>query len=339
MGTDIGELLEKTPVELSDLSNKTVAIDAYNTLYQFLSIIRQRDGTPLKDSKGRVTSHLSGILYRFTNLLEEGIRPIMVFDGKPPSFKSETLECRRKIREEAAIKRDKAKAAGLMEEAYKYAQASSSLEPGMVDDSRRLLEYMGIPIVNAPSEGEAQAAYMVIKGDADFSASQDYDSLLFGAPRVVRNLTITGKRKIPRKNIYVEVKPEIIDLDKSLKKLKIDREQLIALAMCVGTDFNSGLENVGPKTALKLVHKYGTIENILESKGQYIEGLDEIKAFFMSPPVIDDYQLIWKLPDRDKIVSFLCGEHDFSEERVLKAIDRLETASKKSGQKTLDQWF
>lgn len=339
MGTDIGELLEKTPVELLDLSNKTVAIDAYNTLYQFLSIIRQRDGTPLKDSKGRVTSHLSGILYRFTNLLEAGIRPIMVFDGKPPSFKSGTLEDRRKIREEAAIKRDEAKAAGLMEEAYKYAQASSSLESGMVDDSRRLLEYMGIPIVNAPSEGEAQAAYMVIRGDADFSASQDYDSLLFGAPRVVRNLTITGKRKLPRKNLYVEVRPEIIDLQQSLEKLEIDREQLIAVAMCVGTDYNPGLEKVGPKTALKLVHEYGNIEGILKSKDQSIEDLEEKKSFFMSPPVTDDYQLNWNPPDKDKIVFFLCGEHDFSEERVLKAVERLEAASKKSGQKTLDQWF
>ncbi len=339
MGTDIGELLEKAPVELSYLSNKTVAIDAYNTLYQFLSIIRQRDGTPLKDSKGRVTSHLSGLLYRFTNLLEAGIQPIMVFDGKPPSFKSGTLEERRKIRETAAIKRDEAKEAGLMEEAYKYAQASSSLEPGMVDDSKRLLEYMGIPIVNAPSEGEAQAAYMAIKGDADFSASQDYDSLLFGAPRVVRNLTITGKRKLPRKNLYVEVRPEIVDLEKTLGVLEVDREQLIAVAMCVGTDYNSGIEKVGPKTALKLVHEHGTIESILELKEQSIEELDEKKYFFLHPPVTDDYQLNWNPPDKEKIVAFLCGEHNFSEERVLKAIERLENAAKKSGQKTLDQWF
>ncbi|MBP2030650.1 flap endonuclease-1 [Methanohalophilus levihalophilus] len=339
MGTDIGELLEKTPVELSDLSNKIVAVDAYNTLYQFLSIIRQRDGTPLKDSKGRVTSHLSGLLYRFTNLLEAGIRPIMVFDGKPPSFKSGTLDERRKIREEAAVKRDEAKAAGLMEEAYKYAQASSSLEPGMVDDSKRLLEYMGIPIVNAPSEGEAQAAYMVIKGDADYSASQDYDSLLFGASRVVRNLTITGKRKLPRKNIYVEVRPEIVNLEETLEKLEVDRKQLIDVAMCVGTDYNPGLDKVGPKTAIKLVHEHGNIEDILKAKDQFIEDLDEKKAFFLSPPVTDEYQLIWNPPDKEKIVSFLCGEHNFSEERVLKAIERLEAAAKKSGQKTLDQWF
>jgi flap endonuclease-1 len=263
----------------------------------------------------------------------------MVFDGKPPEFKSKTLNGRRKSREDAARKWEEAKKAGLSEEAYRHAQASSLLEPGMADDSKLLLEYMGIPVVNAPSEGEAQAAYMVIRGDADISASQDYDSLLFGAPRVVRNLTITGKRKLPRRNLYVEIRPEIVDLEKTLQALGIDRDQLITIAMCVGTDYNPGLEKVGPKTALKLVLEYGTIENILKSRGESIEGLDEKKAFFLHPPVTDDYELNWRPPDKEKIVAFLCREHDFSEERVLKTIERLENAAGKSRQKTLDQWF
>jgi flap endonuclease-1 len=338
MGTDIGELLIKTPVELSSFSNRIIAIDAYNTLYQFLSIIRQRDGTPLQDSQDRITSHLSGILYRFTNLMESGIKPVIVFDGKPPEFKSETLDERKKNREEATRRWEKAKESGLSEEAYRYAQASSSLEAGMVEDARRLFGYMGIPYLTAPSEGEAQTAYMAARGDVDFSASQDYDSLLFGATRVVRNLTITGKRKLPRKNLYVEVRPEIVDLKQSLEALGIDRRQLVSIAMCVGTDFNPGLENVGPKTALKLVREYGDIRAILDAKQASIDNLDEKMAFFLDPPVTDDYSLKWKRPDREEIVSFLCGEHDFSEERVLKAVERLEAASRKGGQKTLDSF-
>ena len=338
MGSDIGDILEKRTVELSYLSNKVVAIDAYNTLYQFLSIIRQRDGTPLKDSKGRVTSHLSGILYRLTNLVEAGIKPVFVFDGAPPQFKSDTIEKRRQTRENAHAKWEQAKEEGLAEEAYKYAQASSKVTKEMVEDSMRLLELMGIPYVKAPSEGEAQAAYMVLKNDADYVGSQDYDSLLFGAPRVVRNLTITGKRKLPGKNVYVDVNPETIDLDQSLESLDVTREQLVDIALCVGTDYNPGLENIGQKRALKLIKKHGNIDILLEELGQSIEGLDPKKQFFLDPPVTDDYELKWKKPDREKIIDFLCKEHDFSQDRVTKVCERLESKFG-AAQMTLDQWF
>lgn len=338
MGTDIGDLLQKHTVEIAELSNKVVAIDAYNTLYQFLSIIRQRDGTPLKDSDGHVTSHLSGILYRFTNLIESGVKPVFVFDGKPPEFKSGTLEKRHEVREVASAKWEDAKAQGLEEEAYKYAQASSKVTKDIIEDSVKLLELMGIPYVRAPSEGEAQAAYMVRKGDADLIGSQDYDSLLFGASSVVRNLTITGKRKLPRKNIYVDVKPEMISLEESLEKLGVTRSQLIDIAMCIGTDYNPGLENIGPKRALKLVKEHGSIEAVLSETGKEIEELDAKKEFFMNPPVTDDYELKWQKPDRAGVIDFLCKGHDFSEDRVNKALDRLE-ASMGGGQSTLDQWF
>ncbi|AKB84195.1 flap endonuclease-1 [Methanococcoides methylutens] len=338
MGTDIGDLLQKHTVEIAELSNKVVAIDAYNTLYQFLSIIRQRDGTPLKDSSGQVTSHLSGILYRFTNLIESGVKPVFVFDGKPPEFKSGTLEKRHEVRENASAKWEDAKVQGLEEEAYKYAQASSKVTKEIIEDSIRLIELMGIPYVRAPSEGEAQAAYMVRKGDADFIGSQDYDSLLFGAPSVIRNLTITGKRKLPRKNIYVDVKPEMISLEESLEELGVTRSQLIDIAMCIGTDYNPGLENIGPKRALKLVKEHGNIETVLSETDKEIEELDAKKEFFLNPPVTDDYDLKWIKPDRAGVVAFLCKGHDFSEDRVNKALDRLE-ANMGGGQSTLDQWF
>ena len=143
MGTDIGDLLQKRKVELSDLANQVIAIDAFNTLHQFLSIIRQRDGSPLVDSGGRVTSHLSGLLYRTASLVEAGIKPIFVFDGKPPDLKSETLNRRREIRESAREKWESAKVEGDLEAAYKYAQASSKVNQEIVEDSKYLLEYYG----------------------------------------------------------------------------------------------------------------------------------------------------------------------------------------------------
>lgn len=338
MGVDIGELLDRSTIEVSDLSLDIVAIDAYNTLYQFLSIIRQRDGTPLKDSQGNVTSHLSGILYRMTNIVEAGVKPVFVFDGMPPEWKLSTLRKRTETRENAKVKWAEAKEKGLAEEAYKYAQASAKVDTTIVDDSKKLLSAMGIPFVDAPSEGEAQASYMVKKGDADKIASQDYDSLLFGSPVVVRNLTVSGKRKLPNKNIYVDVKPETIRLKDNLDKLEISHSQLIDVALCVGTDYNDGLGGVGPKTALKLIREHGTIEKVLEVKELEIPHLEEIKDFFRNPPVTDEYSLKWKKPDSGAIVSFLCGEHDFSEDRVTKALERLEVSSG-SGQSTLDKWF
>ncbi len=337
MGTDIGELLKKQYVEISELSHKVVAIDAYNTLYQFLSIIRQRDGTPLKDSRGNITSHLSGILYRMTSLMEEGIKPVFVFDGKPSHLKARTIEKRTADRENATVKWEEAKEKGLTEEEYMYAQASSRVTQEIVKDSRKLLSAMGIPWIDAPSEGESQAAHMVKRGDANYVATQDYDSLLFGAPFVVRNLTITGKRKLPNKNIFVDVKPEIMELSENLKELGIDHEQLVDVAICVGTDYNPGLEKIGPKKALKFIKEYNNIENLLRAIGQNIEDLQDIKDIFLNPSVTDDYTLEWKKPQTNKIIELLCQEHDFSKERVMKACERLEKASGPE-QRTLDQW-
>ncbi|MCK4938349.1 MAG: flap endonuclease-1 [Methanosarcinales archaeon] len=338
MGVELGDIFEKHEVEISDLAGKVVAVDAYNTLYQFLSIIRQRDGTPLKNSKGEVTSHLSGFLYRTTNLIEAGIKPVFVFDGKPPSFKARTLEARNETRNKAMQRWQDAIAEGEEEKAFVHAQASSHLKGSMVEDAKTLLGYMGVPVVQAPSEGEAQAAHMVLSGDADFAASQDYDSLLFGALIVVRNLTVTGKRKLPRKNIYIDVKPEIINLAEGLNASSITQEQLIDIAILVGTDYNTGLKRVGPKTALKLIKQYGGIETVLTEKGVGIENLQEIKDLFLYPEVTSDYEIFWKSTKESEITDFLCRKHDFSEARVKGAVNRLIEASD-AGQQTLDQWF
>ncbi|NMB86081.1 MAG: flap endonuclease-1 [Methanothrix sp.] len=336
MGVDLGDLLQRKRIEIKGLSGKWVAVDAFNTLYQFLSIIRQKDGTPLMDSQGRITSHLSGLLYRTTNLMEAGIKVAFVFDGEAPSFKAGTIAQRAKVRDEAADAWESARAAG--EDGFKYAQAASRISSEILQDARRLINAMGLPVVQASSEGEAQAAYMAIKGSVDLVGSQDYDSLLFGAPQVVRNLAITGKRKLPGKNIYVDVEPEMIDLEEGLKSLGITRRQLVEIGIMCGTDYNPGLSRVGPKTALKLIREMGDLESILADRGETIENFAKIREFFLHPDVTDQYTIKMSRPRIDEIVSFLVDERDFDLERVEKTVNRLDEVYK-SGQCTLDRWF
>ena len=336
MGVDLGDLLHRKKIGIKDLSGRWVAIDAFNTLYQFLSIIRQKDGTPLMDSQGRVTSHLSGLLYRTTNLIEAGVKVAFIFDGEPPSFKAETLAQRSDTREKAAAAWEEAKAAG--QDGFKYAQAASRINSEILEDGRRLILAMGLPVIQAPSEGEAQAAYMCARGDVELVGSQDYDSLLFGAPLVVRNLAITGKRKLPKKNIYVDVEPEIINLEEELARLGISRKQLVEIGIMCGTDYNRGLTRVGPKTAFKLIREKGDLESILAEQEEKIENFAQIREFFLHPHVTDDYEVRMKKPRVDEIVSFLVEERDFDRERVEKTARRLEEEYKR-GQSTLDRWF
>ena len=335
--------MPKTKVDLKSLSGKSIAIDAYNALYQFLAIIRQPDGTPLKDSFGRITSHLSGLFYRTANLVEMGIKVVYVFDGVPPVLKEVEIKRRAKVKAEALVKYEQALQEGRMEEARSYAQMTSRLKDYMAEDSKRLLTQMGVPWVQAPSEGEAQAAYLAKKGDTNYCASQDYDSLLFGAPMLVRNVTISGRRKLPRKPVYVEVIPEIIELDQVLKELTVTREQLVDIGILVGTDFNpEGVKGIGPKTALKLIKQHGSLEKLLPTlkEAEFPVETQRIREIFLNPKVTDNYKLTWKELDIEGVVNFLCRERDFSEKRVRKALKKTtEGLRKAKGKVTLETWF
>jgi flap endonuclease-1 len=343
LGVNLRDLLPKTVVKLEDLGGKSIAIDAYNALYQFLAIIRQPDGTPLKDQSGRVTSHLSGLLYRTSNLVEMGIKPIYVFDGVPPALKEIEIRRRVRVKQEAAVRYEKAIKEGKIEEARVYAQATSHLKDYMEEDSKRLLDYMGIPWVQAPSEGEAQAAHMTKRGDADYCGSQDYDSLLFGALRLVRNITISGRRRLPSKNVYIEVVPEVIVLDEVLKCCGLTHEQLVDVGILVGTDFNpDGIVGLGPKTALKLIKQHGTLEKALPyvKNAEFPVEPQRIRDIFLNPPITDEYKVEWKNPDIDKTVDFMVRERDFTEDRVRKAVEKMQKGIVKSKAKTtLEQWF
>jgi flap endonuclease-1 len=343
LGVNLRDLITKAVAKLEDLNGKTIAIDAYNALYQFLAIIRQPDGTPLKDNTGMVTSHLSGLFYRTSNLVEMGIRPIYVFDGTPPVLKDVEIKRRMKAKEEALVKYENALAKGRIEEARVYAQATSRLKDYMEEDSKRLLSLMGIPSVEAPSEGEAQAAHLTKRGDANYCASQDYDSLLFGAPKLIRNVTISGRRKLPGKNVYVDVIPEIVDLNSVLGELEITLQQLIDVAILVGTDFNpDGIKGLGPKTALKLIKTHGDLESTLPhlKNAEFPADPKKIREIFLHPKVTDNYTLKWEEPSAEGVVDFLCREKDFSEDRVRKALEKMmEGTKKQKGRTTLEKWF
>ena len=343
MGVNFKDLIPKTQVKLEDLAGKIIAIDAYNAIYQFLSIIRQPDGTPLKDSTGKITSHISGLFYRTSNLIEMGIKPVYVFDGIPPTLKAAEIERRKQVKVEAAVRYEKAVAEGKPAEARMYAQVATSMKDYMLADSQQLLTLLGLPWVQAPSEGEAQAAYMAKKGSADYCASQDYDSLLFGAPKLLRNVTISGRRKLPSKKVYVDIVPEVVELSKTLGECSLTYEQLIDVGILIGTDFNpEGIEGIGPKTALKLIRQHGTIEKALP----YIKNPtfpvepNCIRAIFLHPEVTDNYKLEWRDPDVEGLVDFVCRQKEFSEERVRKSLERMTVGTKKQkGKVSLEKWF
>jgi len=340
MGVNLGNIVPKKEVELTELSGKKIAIDALNQIYQFLSIIRDRmTGEPLKDSKGRITSHLSGLFYRTAKLIEAGISPAFVFDGEPPAFKKRTIEKREEMKKEAEKKWKEALEKG--EEAITYAQAAAKATDEMIEESKKLIKLMGLPVIQAPSEGEAQCAFMTIQGDVFASASQDYDSLLFGSPRLIRNISITGRRKLPRKEVYIEVKPEIIELEKLLSELSIDRKKLVIMGLLIGTDYNpGGVKGIGPKKALELVKKCKNLKEVLKKvEWKFNVDAEEIFEFFLDPPVTKKYKLEWKRPEREKLIKFMVDEHDFSSERVEKVIDNLEKRFVSGRQASLSSWF
>ena len=326
MGVKLKDIIEPEYIDFKDLEGRTVSIDAFNTLYQFLSTIRQRDGRPLTDENGNVTSHLSGILYRNSSMIEKGIKPIYIFDGQAPELKSETQAKRREIREESEKIYKEALAEGDTEKARKYAMRSSKLSPEIIDSSKKLLTLMGIPYIDAKGEGEAQAAYLVSQGDAYAVASQDYDCLLFGAKRVVRNLAVNSNNNL-----------EYYQLDRVLRELDITREELVDMGILIGTDFCEGQKGVGAKTALKLAKKGQLKDKIAELQKESTHDLDEVRDIFLNHNVNTDYKIKWEKPQKDKIIEFLCFEHGFSEDRVSKASDKLQNLNSTQG--SLDAWF
>lgn len=339
MGLQIGDIVLKKAIELSDLKGKTLAVDAFNIIYQFLSTIRQPDGTPLKDKKGRITSHLSGLFYRNVALLKEGIKLIYVFDGEPPALKGATAERRRAVKEAAHEAYKAAREEEDIEAMGKYGKQLAVLDEPKIKQSKELLEAMGIAVVQAPSEGEAQASYMAKHDKSIYAiASQDYDSLIFEAPRLLQNMTLAKKRKT--RSGYVEVKPQLIKLTDVRKELGINQDQLICLGILSGTDYNpKGVPGVGPKKALKFVQEYKTPKKIfqaIEDHEKYELDFDWVAVYneLKNPKVDKKYKIKFGKFDFEAVKRIL-GEHDFSEERIESQFQKIREHIEESKQKTL----
>jgi flap endonuclease-1 len=333
MGLQIGDIVPRHEVKLEDLKGKIIAVDAFNALYQFLASIRQPDGVPLMDSKKRVTSHLSGLFYRNISLMSEGIKLVYVFDGEYHELKGKTHEIREEAKQEMKEKYDKAKEEEDLDSMYKYSRGYMKLTQEMIEESKELLEAMGIAVVQAPGEGEMQCAELVKSGEAYAVASQDYDALAVGGTRLIQNLTLARTRKTVSGTIYIS--PEILEYEKVLNSLSIDADQFICLAVLVGTDFNpGGVRGIGPKKALALVKdkKYPVqIFKELEESGRLNFDWKQIFEIFKKPNV-KKVKVTFPKFNIDKIKEILVEEHEFSEERVDKQIEKLNEVKKKNSQ-------
>jgi flap endonuclease-1 len=340
MGLDLKPLVKSSPIMISELSGKVVAIDAYNTIYQFLATIRGITGELLTNNNGEVTSHLSGLFYRNVNLLAEDIKLIYIFDGKPSPLKSKEIDRRRQVKQDALNKYQEAITAGRFEDARKYGQATSVLTDKMVEESKMILTLLGIPYIQASSEGEAAAAQLTQSNIAFACASQDYDSLLFGAKRLIRNLAISGKRKVPNRNVYVDIEPEIIEQQQLLNETGLNLEQLVDIGILIGTDFNpGGIPGIGPKTALKLVREHNKLEKIEKIEASLANiPYKEIREVFLKQEAPKINGIEFNEINYDALVNFLCTEKNFSVARVNTSLDKVKKSITNRNQ-SLEKWF
>lgn len=340
MGTKIFELIAKKEISIEELNNKIIVIDTSLYLYQFLATIRQADGSLLTDSNGNVTSHLVGLFSRTTNLMEHGLKLAFCFDGKPPELKIEEQQRRKEVKIKSQTEYEAAKQRKNIELMKKYASRTSKLTNEMVQEAKDLLTALGLPVIQAPSEGEAQASFIVKNGDAYAVSTNDADCLLFGTPRLIKNLSVSQKKKMPGKSAYVSTKPQLIELKSTLTELEINQDQLIALAILVGTDYNyGGIKGIGHKTALKLVKEYKNDFNSLFKKvdwDKYYEfSWQKIFSIIKNMPVTKDYKLQWDKPNTEAIKKLLCEKHDFTEQSVENKLSKIKSKT----QKGLSQFF
>lgn len=330
MGVAITELLEGEAITFKELKGKVLAIDAYNMLYQFLTVLRGPDGGPLMNSKGQITSHLQGLLSRNIQFLKQGIKPIYVFDGEASPLKKEERERRKKLKVAAEKEYSIAKERNDFEGMRKYASRMAVVSDDIIESSKKLLLFLGIPYVQAVSDGEAQAAYMVEKGDADYVVSEDTDALLFGAPRVLRHLNSSGKDL------------KVYTLTTVLNTLGIDRNQLIALGILVGTDYNvGGIKGIGPKKGITLVKNHGSNFSELFSSVEWTHTATwkEVFDIFTAAPKTDEYALSWNPVSRSEAIAWLAGEFDFSENRLHAMFDKLKTLLEDQKQRGLSDFM
>lgn len=322
--------------EIKNYFGRKVAIDASMSLYQFLIAVRS-DGAQLTNADGETTSHLMGTFYRTIRMIENGIKPVYVFDGKPPTMKSGELEKRMEKRADAEAALVKAKEEGNEEEIDKQSRRLVKVSKEHVEDCKKLLTYMGVPYVSAPCEAESQCAELVKKGKVFAVGTEDMDALTFGSNVLLRHLTFSEARKMPIKEFH---------LDKVLEGFQLSQEEFIDLCILLGCDYCEKIRGIGPKNAVKLVQEHRSIEKIiknLDKKYSVPENwmYSEARRLFKEPDVTpaEEFDFKWEKPDEDNLIKFMCEEKGFNEERIRNAAKKLTKARQGTTQGRLDSFF
>ncbi|RDZ63204.1 flap endonuclease-1 [Haloferax sp. Atlit-12N] len=321
---DLRTLAALSEVSFDEVAGSVVAVDAHNWLYRYLTTtVKWTNSEKYTTSEGEEVANLVGIVQGLPKFFEHDLTPVFVFDGGVTEMKDDEVAKRREQREKAEERLEAAREAGDAVEAARMEARTQRLTETIQDTSRELLSLLDVPVVEAPAEGEAQASYMARKGDADYVGSEDYDTLLFGAPYTLRQLTSKGN-------------PELMDLDATLDKHDITYEQLVDIAMLCGTDFNEGITGIGPKTAVKVVTEHGDLWSVLEARGDTIPNADRVREFFLDPPVTDDYDYDTDIdPDVAAAREFVTETWEVDPEEVRRGFERIEESVTQTG---LDRW-
>ncbi|KAL7073013.1 hypothetical protein ACQ4LE_007677 [Meloidogyne hapla] len=324
-------------LEMKAYFGRKIAIDASMSLYQFLIAVRQ-DGAVLSSADGETTSHLNGLFYRTIRMMENGIKPVYVFDGKPPELKSDELDKRSEKRAEATQQLAEATEKGDTEAIDKYNRRLVKVTSEHTDDCKKLLNLMGVPIVEAPCEAEAQCAELVRKGIVYATATEDMDALTFGSQILVRHMTFSEAKKMPIKEF---------SLEKVLQGLDMTYDQFIDLCILLGCDYCGNIKGIGPKKSVELIKQYGSIEEILQKIDQKKFPppigwkYKEARNLFLQPNVDDGskFELTWAEPKVQEVVDYLCVQKGFSEDRIRSGLDRLKKSRRTAQQGRIDAFF
>ncbi len=314
-------VIEEIPFD--DVSG-VVAVDAHNWLYRYLTTtVKWTSSDRYTTADGTEVANLIGIVQGLPKFFEHDVTPVMVFDGGPSELKADEIESRREQRETYEEQLEVAREEGDEVAIAQLESRTQRLTPTIQETSRELLRLLDVPIVEAPAEGEAQAAHMVRRGDADYVGSEDYDALLFGAPLTLRQLTSKGN-------------PELMDLEATLEKHDLTQEQLIDAAILIGTDFNAGVSGIGPKTALKAITEHGDLWSVLEARGDSVEHGDRVRQLFRDPNVTDEYEFDTAIePDIEAAREYVCEEWAVDADEVARGFERIEESVTQTG---LDRW-
>ncbi|CAM0152500.1 unnamed protein product [Urochloa decumbens] len=317
---------------VEDYRGRVIAVDASLSIYQFLVVVGRKGSELLTNEAGEVTSHLQGMLNRTVRMLEAGIKPVFVFDGEPPEMKKKELAKRLGWQLWLSIKRNdatkdlnRAMEIGDEDSIEKFSKRTVKVTKKHNDDCKRLLRLMGLPIVEAPGEAEAQCAALCENHQVYAVASEDMDSLTFGARRFLRHLTDLGYKKSPVTEFEVS---------KVLEELGLTMDQFIDLCILSGCDYCENIKGIGGQRALKLIRQHGCIEEVVQNLKQTRFSVpedwpyQEVRTLFKQPNVCTGIpEFVWTSPDSQGLMDFLSTENSFSYDRVAKAVEKIKAAS------------